>query len=94
MAEGGAAGLVTMPSWELFEQQSQAYRDEVLPPTVTARVAVEAASPIGWHRYVGLVGEVVCMRGFDASAPASALMKKFGFTVDAVLAAARRQAGR
>lgn len=94
VAEGVAARLVSMPSWELFEQQSQSYRDEVLPPTVTARVAVEAASPIGWHRYVGLVGEVVCMHGFGASAPASALMKKFGFTVDAVLAAARRQAGR
>lgn len=90
-AEGVAARVVSMPSWELFEEQPQSYRDEVLPPSVTARVAVEAASPIGWHRYVGLTGEVVCMNGFGASAPASALMKKFGFTVDAVLDAARRQ---
>ncbi|BCK75591.1 transketolase [Acetobacter aceti NRIC 0242] len=91
IAEGVAARVVSMPSWELFEEQPQSYRDEVLPPSVTARVAVEAASPIGWHRYVGLTGEVVCMNGFGASAPASALMKKFGFTVDAVLEAARRQ---
>ncbi|MBV1838089.1 transketolase [Acetobacter estunensis] len=92
-AEGVAARVVSMPSWELFEEQPQSYRDEVLPPSVTARVAVEAASPIGWHRYVGLTGEVVCMHGFGASAPASALMKAFGFTVENVLSAARRQAG-
>ncbi|GBQ26327.1 transketolase [Acetobacter estunensis NRIC 0472] len=91
-AEGVAARVVSMPSWELFEEQPQSYRDEVLPPSVTARVAVEAASPIGWHRYVGLTGEVVCMHGFGASAPASALMKAFGFTVENVLSAARRQA--
>ncbi|WP_173570632.1 transketolase [Acetobacter conturbans] len=91
-AEGVASRVVSMPSWELFEEQPQSYRDEVLPPSVTARVAVEAASPIGWHRYVGLTGEVVCMHGFGASAPASALLKKFGFTVEAVLAAAKRQA--
>lgn len=90
-AEGVAARVVSMPSWELFEEQPQSYRDEVLPPSVTARVAVEAASPIGWHRYVGLTGDIVCMNSFGASAPASALMKKFGFTVDAVLNAARRQ---
>lgn len=92
-AEGVAARVVSMPSWELFEEQPQSYRDEVLPPAVTGRVAVEAASVIGWHRYVGMTGEVVGMNSFGASAPASALMKKFGFTVEVVLAAARRQAG-
>jgi transketolase len=80
-----------MPSWELFEAQPQSYRDTVLPPDVTARVVVEAASPIGWDRYAGAKGEIIAMRGFGASAPAGQLAEKFGFTVEAVLAAARRQ---
>jgi transketolase len=63
----------------------------VLPPAVTARVAVEAASPLGWDRYVGHEGEIIAMRSFGASAPAKDLMEKFGFTAEAVLAAARRQ---
>jgi transketolase len=83
--------LVSMPSWDLFEAQPLAYRREVLPPDITARVAVEAASPLGWDRYVGPEGEVVAMRSFGASAPIGDLLKRFGFTVEEVCAAARRQ---
>jgi transketolase len=89
--EGVAARLVSFPSWELFEQQDRAYRDRVLPPSVTARVSVEAGSVIGWDRYVGLRGEAIGMRSFGASAPIKDLMTKFGFTPEKVLAAARRQ---
>jgi transketolase len=85
------ARVVSMPSWELFEHQSQDYRDSVLPPAVTARVSVEQASTFGWHRYVGTTGEAIGMRTFGASAPLKELQKKFGFTVDAVVAAAKRQ---
>ena len=80
-----------MPSWELFEHQSQEYRDSVLPPAVTARVSVEQASTFGWDRYVGMSGEAIGMQTFGASAPLKELQKKFGFTVDAVVAAARKQ---
>lgn len=90
-AEGIAARVVSMPSWELFEQQPESYRNEVLPPDVTARVVIEAASPVGWHKYAGIRGEVIGMNGFGASAPADELMKKFGFTVPSVIAAAKRQ---
>ena len=89
--EGVAARLVSMPSWELFEQQDQAYRDDVLPPGVTARVAVEAASPIGWDRYVGPTGAIIAMHSFGASAPIKDLMTRFGFTPEKVLEAARSQ---
>ncbi|MDG6093626.1 transketolase [Acetobacter sp. AN02] len=91
VAEGVAARIVSMPSQELFNAQPESYRNEVLPPKVTARVAVEAGSSFGWHRYVGLTGEIVGMDGFGASAPAGALMKKFRFTTEAVIAAAKRQ---
>jgi transketolase len=90
-AEGVAARVVSMPSWDLFEQQDQAYRDQVLPPDVTARLAVEEAAEMGWDRYVGLKGEVIAMRSFGASAPIKALEDKFGFTPEKVLEAARRQ---
>ncbi|PKU24741.1 transketolase [Telmatospirillum siberiense] len=89
--EGIAASLVSMPSWELFERQDQAYRDSVLPPHVVARVSVEAGSVIGWDRYVGRDGAKIGMRGFGASAPIGDLLCKFGFTAEAVLAAAKRQ---
>ena len=89
--DGIAARVVSMPSWELFEQQEQAYRDSVLPPEITARVSVEAGSTIGWDRYVGAGGEKIGMHGFGASAPIEDLLRKFGFTREAVLAAARRQ---
>jgi transketolase len=90
-SEGVAVRLVSMPSWELFEAQSPAYREGVLPSAVTARVAVEAGSVIGWDRYVGATGSVIGMRGFGDSAPIADLMKHFGFTPEAVLKAARRQ---
>ena len=90
-AEGVRVRLVSMPSWDLFEAQPAAYRREVLPPALTARVAVEAASPLGWDRYVGPAGEVVAMHGFGASAPGGELMKHFGFTPEHVADAARRQ---
>ena len=89
--EGIAARVVSMPSWELFEQQDQAYRDNVLPPDVTARVSVEAGSVIGWDRYVGAAGAKIGMHSFGASAPIEDLMKKFGFTTEKVIAAAKAQ---
>jgi len=88
MEEGIAARVVSMPSWDLFEKQPQSYRDEVLPPTVTARLAIEAAAPFGWERYVGLKGAVIGMNRFGASAPYKVLAEKFGFTLDNVVARA------
>ena len=90
-AEGIRARVVSMPSWDLFEHQDQAYRDQVLPPDVTARVAVEQASTFGWAQYVGPQGRVIGMHTFGASAPLKDLQKKFGFTSDAVVQAARQQ---
>ena len=89
--DGVAARVVSMPSWELFEQQTQAYRENVLPPGVTARVSVEAGSVIGWDRYVGMNGARIGMHSFGASAPIKDLMKKFGFTPEHVMAAAKEQ---
>jgi len=89
--EGIAARLVSMPSWELFETQDESYRNAVLPPEITARVSVEMGSTIGWDRYVLPGGTAIGMHGFGASAPLKDLLKKFGFTVEAVLAAARAQ---
>jgi len=86
-----SARVVSMPSWELFERQDRAYRDAVLPPAVTARVCVEAGSPIGWDRYVGVTGAKLALCDFGASAPAADLMKVFGLTGEAVAEAARRQ---
>ncbi|MEK6569570.1 MAG: transketolase [candidate division NC10 bacterium] len=83
-ARGIGARVVSMPSWELFEQQPDSYRDEVLPPSVTARLAIEAASPHGWHRYVGSMGTVIGMTRYGASAPYHVLMEQFGFTADNV----------
>ena len=90
-ADGIGARVVSMPSWELFERQSQEYRDNVLPPDVAARVAVEQASTFGWERYVGLGGTIIGMRAFGASAPLKELQKKFGFTPDHLMAAAKGQ---
>jgi transketolase len=92
--EGIAARVVSLPSWELFEAQDAAYRDSVLPPTVTARVSVEAGAVIGWDRYVGPGGARIGMRTFGASAPIADLMARFGFTAEAVAAAARDQIAR
>jgi transketolase len=91
---GVKARVVSMPSWELFEHQGPEYRDSVLPPSVTARVAVEQASTFGWHRYVGLTGATIGMKTFGASAPLKELQKRFGFTVEAVVEAARQQLAR
>jgi transketolase len=88
--EGIRARVVSMPCSELFDRQPQAYRDEVLPPSVKARVAVEQASTLGWHRYVGDGGAIVGMHTFGASAPLKMLVEKFGFTPDAVSEVARR----
>jgi len=93
-AEGIRARVVSMPSWELFEKQSREYRETVLPPNVTARVSVEQASTFGWARYVGPFGHSIGMTTFGASAPLKELQKKFGFTPDKVVAAAREQLAR
>ena len=89
-AEGVDVRVVSMPCMDLFEQQDEAYKESVLPKTVRARVAVEAAADFGWGRYVGLDGSVVTMHGFGASAPAGVLFKKFGFTKENVAAAMKQ----
>ncbi|MDE3151067.1 MAG: transketolase [Gemmatimonadota bacterium] len=89
LAEGIRSRVVSMPCWELFEEQDQEYRDSVLPPEITARVAVEQAATFGWERYAGTSGRVIGMRSFGASAPLKALLTRFGFTVDAVVTAAK-----
>ncbi|TNC13615.1 transketolase [Methylobacterium terricola] len=90
-AEGVKARVVSMPSWELFEQQDESYRNSVLPPEVTARVAVEQGSVIGWDRYAGSAGTILGMHTFGSSAPIKDLQSKFGFTPEKVLEAARAQ---
>ena len=90
-AEGVPARVVSMPSWDLFEAQDEAYRHSVLPAQVTARVAVEAAAGLGWDRYVGPGGEAIVMHSFGHSAPIKPLITEFGFTAEHVLEAARRQ---
>jgi transketolase len=95
LAEDGIkARVVSMPCWLAFEQQPQAWRDGVLPPTVRARVAAEAGSALGWERWTGLDGCVVSMRSFGASAPAERNFAHFGITADAIAAAARSALGR
>ena len=89
--EGIAARVISMPSWELFEQQDQAYRDSVLPPEVTARVSVEQGSVIGWDHYVGMNGAKIGMHTFGSSAPIKDLLTKFGFTPDKVVSTAKEQ---
>ena len=90
-AEGVKSRVVSMPSWELFDHQPEEYRDAVLPPSVKARVSVEQASTFGWARYVGSTGHSIGMRSFGASAPLKDLVKKFGFTPEHVVEAARAQ---
>jgi transketolase len=89
-AEGIQARVVSMPSWDIFEQQDTAYKESVLPSSVTARVSVEMAATFGWERYVGLKGRKIGMLRFGASAPLKDLLKFFGFTADAVVAEARK----
>ncbi len=88
-AEGIKARVVSLPSWDIFEHQDKDYREKVLPPEIGARIAVEQASTFGWSRYVGPKGRTIGMHTFGASAPLKELQKKFGFTPDAVVAAAR-----
>jgi transketolase len=92
-SEGIKARVVSMPSWELFEQQSQEYRDSVIPPDLAARVSVEQASTLGWRKYVGLAGRTIGMRTFGSSAPLKDLQEKFGFTHQAVAREAKELLG-
>lgn len=93
-AEGVAARVVSMPSWDLFEKQDEAYKESVLPTDVHARVCVEQAATLGWDRYVGRLGAQIVMHTFGASAPLKALKTKFGFTPEAVADAAKKQIER
>jgi transketolase len=90
LTQGISARVVSMPSWELFERQTQDYRDSVIPPHISARVAVEQASTFGWERFVGARGLIIGMRHFGASAPLKDLQQKFGFTMENVIATAKR----
>ncbi len=92
-ADGVAARVVSMPSWELFERQSAEYRDAVLPPSVRKRLVIEAGSPFGWERYAGDGGRILGISRFGVSAPAEDAFKEFGFTPQSVLAAARELLG-
>ncbi len=93
-AGGVKVRVVSMPSWELFERQDAAYKESVLPANVTARVSVEMASTFGWERYVGPKGKIIGMRTFGASAPLKDVLKKFGFELDNVVAAAKEALGK
>jgi transketolase len=92
--KGRRVRVVSMPSWALFDAQPQEYRDSVLPPKIRKRLAVEAASPLGWHKYVGLDGEVHGIERFGASAPYKDLQKAFGFLPEDVVARAEGLLGR
>jgi transketolase len=94
LAEGIRSRVVSMPSWDIFEQQSQEYRDSVLPPAISARVAIEQASTFGWERYVGLSGRTIGMKTFGASAPLKELQRKFGFEPERVVEAVKELLGR
>ncbi|MBE5774095.1 MAG: transketolase, partial [Clostridiales bacterium] len=89
-AEGIEARVISMPSFELFEAQSEEYKESVMPKAVRARVAIEAAATFGWHKYVGMDGEVIGLDHFGASAPYKLLFKEYGFTAENVAAAAKK----
>ena len=89
VAGGVKARIVSMPCWELFEEQDEAYRDQVLPPDVPRRLAVEAGTSFGWGRYVGLAGDIIAIDRYGASAPGPTNMEKFGFSADNIEARAR-----
>jgi transketolase len=93
-AQGIRSRVVSMPSWDIFEHQPQAYQDSVLPPDVTARVAVEQASTFGWDRYVGRSGRVIGMKTFGASAPLKELLRKYGFEPERVAGVAKELLGK
>jgi len=82
---GVQARVVSMPSWELFEQQERSYKNQILPPEIRARVVIEAGVSMGWHRYAGDMGRFVCQDTFGASAPYNVLVEKFGFTPERVV---------
>jgi len=94
IAEGIRSRVVSLPSWEIFENQTRKYRNTVLPSEVTARIAIEQASTFGWERYVGSAGRIIGMETFGASAPLKALQKKFGFEPDRVVSLAKELIGR
>ncbi len=94
LAQGIRSRVVSMPSWDIFDEQPQEYRDSVLPPAVKARIAVEQASTLGWHRYVGDSGVVIGMKTFGASAPLKELQKRFGFEPERLVTAAKELLGR
>jgi transketolase len=91
IAEGIRSRVVSMPSWDIFEHQTQEYQDSVLPPSLVARVAVEQASTFGWERYIGKRGRMIGMKTFGASAPLKELQRKFGFIPDSIVTAAKEQ---
>lgn len=90
-AEGVRSRVVSMPCWEVFDEQDEAYKDEVLPPGILARVAVEQGAALGWERFAGMKGHIIAMRTFGSSAPVKDLMKHFGFTKEKVVEAAKQQ---
>lgn len=94
LAEGIRARAVSMPSWDIFERQTQQYRDSVLPPNVKARVAIEQGSTFGWERHIGQHGRVIGMHAFGASAPLKDLQRKFGFEPDQVATTATELLGK
>jgi transketolase len=94
LAESIRSRVVSMPSWEIFDHQTKEYRESVLPPNVTARVAIEQASTFGWERYVGCSGQIIGMNTFGASAPLKELQRKFGFEPERIVTAAKEQLGR
>jgi transketolase len=94
LVEGIRSRVVSMPSWDIFDHQSQDYRDSVLPPAVKRRIAIEQASTFGWERYVGDSGQIIGMKTFGASAPLKELQRKFGFEPERAVAAAKELLGR
>ena len=93
-AEGIRSRVVAMPSWDIFEHQSRSYQESVLPPEVTARIAIEQGAVLGWDRYVGAAGQVIGMKTFGASAPLKELQRKFGFEPDRSVATQKVLLGR
>ena len=94
IGDGVRSRVVSMPSWELFERQEESYRDEVLPPSITARVSIEEASTLGWDQFVGPQGATIGMHTFGSSAPLKDVQTKFGFTPDKVAETAKEVLGR
>jgi transketolase len=92
--EGIRSRVVSMPSWDLFDQQTEEYRASVLPPAITARIAVEQASTFGWQRYTGDRGHIIGMKTFGASAPLKELQRRYGFEPESLVAAAKKMLGK